>query len=191
MNNNDFYNSIKIIFKHQGTIALIDIEEFKKLTRKNGKYNWVPFEIGSLPAIPVVTNNFKESFRSTADRIRLTLTPNWSFLTNKKKIITPYIESLELTENSSSPKRYKIVKRIGHNMHYFSENDYYTSDSYIQKENAIQWEKQNHNILLTPSNPEFLKSFLKQYQEELKEFNNIYNESSKKVLELKYYQRRK
>ena len=55
MNNSEFYNSIKLIVDYKNTVALININEFKRLKRINGEYKWIPFKINNLPAIPIKT----------------------------------------------------------------------------------------------------------------------------------------
>ena len=70
MNNSEFYNTIRLISKHQNTIALIDIKEFRKLKKLNGEYLWQPFEIGNLPAIPIQTVGLEERLKDTNEMVK-------------------------------------------------------------------------------------------------------------------------
>ena len=92
MENSEFYDSIKKIAEHKNTIALINIREFRRLIRTNGEYQWVPFTIGNLPALPIITSNLKEQFRSTKERVSIRITPVWNFLTNGQQVIILNIE---------------------------------------------------------------------------------------------------
>ena len=191
MENAEFYNSIKKIANHKNTIALISIKEFKRLTRIKGEYKWIPFTIGLLPALPIITTDFKEQFRSTKEIVSIRITPIWNFLTNEKKVITPNIERFELTERTNSTPRYMITRNIAPNRHYLSNINWQDIDNtIIQKENAVEWVKKTNATLLSPVEDETLCSFLNHYQDELLEFNKLYEESAEKVLEIKRYQKR-
>ena len=93
MENSDFYDSIKKIVEHKNTIALIDIREFRRLTRIKGEYKWSSFIIGNLPALPIISD-FKEQFRSTKERVSIRVTPIWSFLTNGEKLSPQILKDL-------------------------------------------------------------------------------------------------
>lgn len=191
MENAEFYNSIKKIADHKDTIALINIKEFRRLTRIKGEYQWIPFTIGNLPALPIITTDFKEQFKNTKERVSIRITPIWNFLTNGEEIITPNIEMFELTERTDFKPRYMITRIIATNRHYHSNNDWQDLDNTnIQKENAVEWVKKTNATLLSPIEDETLCSFLNHYQDELLEFNKLYEESVKKVLELKNHQKR-
>lgn len=191
MENEEFYNYIKKIADHKNTIALINIKEFRKLTRIKGEYHWIPFTIGNLPALPIITTDFKEQFRSTKERVSIRITPIWNFLTNGKEIITPNIEMFELTERTDFKPRYMITRRIATNRHYHSNNDWQDLDNTnIQKENAVEWVKKTNATLLASVSDEILCHYLENYQDELLEFNELYEESVKKILELKSRQKR-
>ena len=191
MKNAEFYNSIKKIADHKNTVALINIKEFRRLTRIKGEYQWIPFTIGNLPALPVITTDFKEQFRSTKERVSIRITPIWNFLTNGKEIITPNIEMFALTEYSNSIPRYMITRKIAPNRHYHTNNHWQEFGNIpIQKENAVEWVKKTNATLLSPVEDETLYSFLNRYQDELLEFNKLYEESAEKVLEIKGYQKR-
>lgn len=192
MNNSEFYSTIRFISEHKNTIALININEFRRLKRINGDYKWIPFEIGDLPAIPVKTIDFKEKFRSTKEIVNIELTPIWTYLTNGKKIITPNIETFELTEYSNSRPRYTLSRKINNNHHYLSNTTWRNifDKALAQEENAIEWKKKNNSILLAPINESLIKLFLEKYQDELEEFNNIYAESTKTAKEVNLYQKK-
>lgn len=192
MNNSEFYDTIRFISEHKNTIALININEFKRLKRVNGEYKWIHFEIGDLKAIPVETKDFKEKFRSTKEIVNIDLTPVWTFLTNNKQIITPNIETFELTEYSNFHPRYRISRKINKNHHYLSDSTWKNifDKMHAQEENAIEWEKNSYSSLLAPVDEEILKLFLNKYQDELEEFNTLYEESVKTTKELRAYQKK-
>lgn len=192
MNNSEFYNTIRFISEHKNTIALININEFRRLKRINGEYKWIPFEIGNLKALPIKTTDFKEKFRNTKEIVNIELTPVWTYLTNGKNIITPNIETFELTEYSNSRPRYKLSRKIYNNHHYLSSTTWKNifDKAVAQEENAIEWKKKSTSSLLTPIDEPLLKMFLSKYQDELEEFNSLYEESAKTAKELSLYQRK-
>lgn len=192
MDNSEFYQYIKLINNHQNTVALIDIKEFRRLIRFKGEYKWIPFKIGSLPAIPVKTSKFQENFRNTNEFVSIRITPVWSFLTNGEKIITPNIEMFEFKEHSNYNPRYTITRKIGPNQHYFSNTNWQNIPSHIlvQPNNAIEWIKKSNATLLTPTDPQILDKFLQIYQPELQQFNELYQESVETTKELKSYQKK-
>ena len=192
MNNSEFYDTIRFISEHKNTVALININEFRRLKRINGEYKWMPFEIGNLPAIPVKTLDYKEKFRSTKEIVNIDLTPIWIYLTNGKQIITPNIETFELTEYSNSRPRYKLSRKINPNHHYLSNTTWTNifDEALAKEENAIEWKKKSTSSLLAPTNKKMLKLFLEKYAEELNEFNDIYDESAKTAKELNLYQKK-
>lgn len=192
MNNSDFYNTITLINNHKGTVALINIHEFKKLQRTNGEYKWLPLEIGNLQAIPIVTSGFKEQTKTTKERISIRIRPIWNFLTNGEQVITPNIEMFELAEHTKSNPRYTITRRINKNPYYLSNSNWATifDKPLAKKQNAIEWQKSDKSTLLAPINENILKTYLDIYQDELEEFNKIYEQSAKVAEELKGYQKR-
>ena len=190
MENSDFYDSIKKIVEHKNTIALIDIREFRRLTRIKGEYKWSSFIIGNLPALPIISD-FKEQFRSTKERVSIRVTPIWSFLTNGEKVITPNIERFELVEHTNFNPRYMITRRIAFNRRYLSNSNWHNLDDIIiQRENAVEWAKKKKATLLAPVDDETLQSYIEHYQDELTAFNQLYEESAKKVLEIRTYQKK-
>ena len=190
MENSDFYDSIKKIVEHKNTIALIDIREFRRLTRIKGEYKWNSFTIGNLPALPIISD-FKEQFRSTKERVSIKVTPIWSFLTNGKKVITPNIERFEIVEHTNFNPRYIITRRIAFNRRYLSNSNWHNLDDVIiQRENAVEWAKRKNATLLTPVSDDTLCAFIELYQDELQEFNRIYEESANKVLEIRSHQKK-
>ena len=192
MNNSEFYDTIRFISEHKNTVALININEFRRLKRINGEYKWMPFEIGNLPAIPVKTLDYKEKFRSTKEIVNIDLTPIWIYLTNGKQIITPNIETFELTEYSNSRPRYKLSRKINPNHHYLSNTTWTNifDGPLVKEENAIEWKKKSTSSLLTQIDEPLLKMFLSKYQDELEEFNSLYEESAKTAKELNLYQKK-
>ncbi len=190
MENSDFYDSIKKIVEHKNTIALIDIREFRRLTRIKGEYKWNSFTIGNLPALPIISD-FKEQFRSTKERVSIRVTPIWSFLTNGKKVITPNIERFEIVEHTNFNPRYIITRRIAFNRRYLSNSNWHNLDDVIiQRENAVEWAKRKNATLLAPVSDDTLCAFIELYQDELQEFNRIYEESANKVLEIRSHQKK-
>ena len=190
MENSDFYDSIKKIVEHKNTIALIDIREFRRLTRIKGEYKWNSFTIGNLPALPIISD-FKEQFRSTKERVSIRVTPIWSFLTNGKKVITPNIERFEIVEHTNFNPRYIITRRIAFNRRYLSNSNWHNLyDVIIQRENAVEWAKRKNATLLAPVSDDTLCAFIELYQDELQEFNRIYEESANKVLEIRSHQKK-
>ena len=190
MENSDFYDSIKKIVEHKNTIALIDIREFRRLTRIKGEYKWNSFTIGNLPALPIISD-FKEQFRSTKERVSIKVTPIWSFLTNGKKVITPNIERFEIVEHTNFNPRYIITRRIAFNRRYLSNSNWHNLDDVIiQRENAVEWAKRKNATLLAPVSDDTLCAFIELYQDELQEFNRIYEESANKVLEIRSHQKK-
>lgn len=191
MENEEFYNSIKKIVEHKNTIALIDIKEFRRLTKIKGDYKWIPFTIGDLPALPIITSELKEQFKITKELVNIRITPIWNFLTNGRQIITPNIERFELTKRTNLKPRYKITRNIAFNRHYLSNSNWYDLDDIIiQRENAIEWAKKKHATLLTPIDDETLCAYIEHYQNELQDFNELYEESVQKVLEIRNYQKK-
>ena len=191
MNNSEFYNTIRLISKHQNTIALIDIKEFRKLKKLNGEYLWQPFEIGNLPAIPIQTVGFEERFKATNEMVKIKFAPIWAFLTNQKRIITPNIEVFEFTEHSKYKPHYTLFRKAISNPHYLTSG---TLDMLLEKpiakeENAIEWNKKSSSTLLVPADEPLLKAFLTKYQSELEEFDTLYEESADVVKQLSYYQK--
>ena len=192
MNNSEFYNTIKLINDHKNTIALININEFKKLIRSNGEYKWIRLEIGSLPAIPVITTDFKENFRATKEQVSIRIKPIWKFLTNGEQIITPNIEIFELTEHSFNRKRYNLTRKISKNHHYLSNSNWTTifDKPLAERQNAIEWQKKNTSSLLAPINENILNTYLDIYKDELEAFNQIYEQSAQTAQELRSYQKK-
>lgn len=190
MENSDFYDSIKKIVEHKNTIALIDIREFRRLTRIKGEYKWSSFIIGNLPALPIISD-FKEQFRSTKERVSIKVTPIWSFLTNGKKVITPNIERFEIVEHTNFNPRYMITRRIDFNRRYLSNSNWHNLyDVIIQRENAVEWAKRKNATLLAPVSDDNLCAFIELYQDELREFNQLYEESANRVLEIRRHQKK-
>lgn len=192
MNNSEFYNTIRLISSHKGTVALININEFRRLKRINGSYKWIPFKIGNLKVIPIKTNNFEERFRATNEMVKIRLTPTWTFLTNQRQVITPNIETFEFTEHTKYKPHYTLFRNINPNHHFLQSG---SLDTFINKplaktENAIQWNKKSNSTLLVPADKLLLKHFLENYENELKEFNQLYEESSVIARELRDYQKR-
>ena len=190
MNDIEFYNLFKYISDHQNTVALININEFKRLVKIRGEYKFMPFKIGSLKYIPVKTDNFKERFKATNEMVNINLTPVWSFFTNDRPIITPKIESFELRENAQFKPKYQINRRISQNHNYFSN---YNLDNLniapiIKEENAIEWDKKIGSILLASTDDSLLDLFLNHYKKELEVFNNIYDESIETAGQIKKLQ---
>lgn len=190
MENSDFYNSIKKIADHKNTVALIDIKEFRRLVRIKGEYKWIPFTIGNLPALPIKTD-YKEQFRSTKERVNIRVTPLWSFLTNGKSIITPNIERFEIIERTGFNPRYMITRTIAFNRHCLSNGNWHNQDEIIvQRENAVEWIKRRNATLLSPISDEYLSTYMDHYQDELQTFNNLYEESENKILEIRRHQKK-
>ena len=190
MENSDFYDSIKKIVEHKNTIALIDIREFRRLTRIKGEYKWNSFTIGNLPALPIISD-FKEQFRSTKERVSIRVTPIWSFLTNGEKVITPNIERFELVEHTNFNPRYMITRRIAFNRRYLSNSNWHNLyDVIIQRENAVEWAKRKNATLLAPVSDDTLCASIELYQDELREFNQLYEESANRVLEIRSHQKK-
>lgn len=192
MNSSEFYNAIKLIASKKDSIALINLNEFRRLKRINGEYKWIPFKIGKLPAIPIKTSDFKEAFRGTNELVNIRLTPIWTYLTNGKQVITPKIESFEFTEYSKQRKHYSLSLQYVINPHYLSNSNWHNifDKALAQKENAIEWNKQSKSILLTSIDNQTLQNFLKIYQSELQEFNTIYEESVQTAKDLNIYQKK-
>ncbi len=192
MNNSEFYNTITLIDNHKNTVALINIDEFKRLQRINGEYKWIPLEIGSMPAIPIVTTGFKEQFRSTKEQVSIRIIPIWTFLPNDEQVITPNIEMFEITEHSNSNPRYTLKRKISKNHHYLSNSNWNTvfDKPLAKRQNAIEWQKSNTSTLLAPINENILQTYLNIYKEELDEFNKIYEQSAKTTKELNGYQKK-
>ena len=192
MNSSEFYNAIKLIASKKDSIALINLNEFRRLKRINGEYKWIPFKIGKLPAIPIKTSDFKEAFRGTNELVNIRLTPIWTYLTNGKQVITPKIETFEFTEYSKHRKHYSLSLQYIINPHYLSNSNWHNifDKALAQKENAIEWNKQSKSILLTSIDKQTLQNFLKIYQSELQEFNTIYEESVQTAKDLNIYQKK-
>lgn len=192
MNNSEFYNIITLISNHKNTIALINIGEFKKLQRTNGEYKWLPLEIGQLPAIPIITSDFKEQFKTTKERVSIRIIPIWNFLTNGEQVVTPNIEMFELVEHTNSNPRYTLTRRVNKNHHYLSNSSWDTifDKPLAKRQNAVEWQKSNRSTLLAPINENILRTYLEIYQDELEEFNKIYEQSAKVAEELKGYQKK-
>ena len=192
MNKSEFYDTIKLLSTQKSGVALININEFKRLKRINGSYKWVPFKIGNLKVIPIKTNNFEERFRATNEMVKIRLTPTWTFLTNQRQVITPNIETFEFTEHTKYKPHYTLFRNINPNHHFLQSG---SLDTFINKplaktENAIQWNKKSNSTLLVPADELLLKHFLENYENELKEFNQLYEESSVTARELRDYQKR-
>ena len=192
MNNSEFYKSIKLIAEKKGSVALINIKEFKRLKRINGEYKWVPFEIGKLPAIPIKTSDFKEIFRRTNELVNIRLTPIWTYLTNGEKVVTPKIETFEFVEHSKFKKHYTLMRKSIPNPHYLSNSNWHNifDKTLAQKENSVEWNKHSKSTLLTSVNNQTLQIFLKLYQNELQKFNALYEESVETAKELNAYQKK-
>ena len=192
MNNTEFYGTISLITDHINTVALININEFLKLQRINGEYKWIPFKIGSMPAIPILTSDFKECFRSTKEQVSIRITPIWKYLSNGEKVITPNIEKFELIENSGAQNRYSLSRIINPNHHYLSNSTWKTlfDQTFATRQNAIEWNKSNRSTLLSPIDNTILNAYLETYKNELAEFNQIYEQSAKVAHELRSYQKK-
>lgn len=192
MNNSEFYNSIKLIVDYKNTVALININEFKRLKRINGEYKWIPFKINNLPAIPIKTSGFKESFRATSEMVKIRITPVWTYMTNGKQVITPKVETFELTELSKPRTTYTLTRKSIHNPHYLSNSTWNNifDKSIAKKENAIEWNKTSRSYLLPKIDDITLQIFLEKYQNELEIFNKLYEQSANTAKELSGYQKR-
>lgn len=192
MNNNEFYGAIKSITSYQNTVALININEFKRLIKISGEYKWIPFNIEKLPYIPIKTNGFKESFRGTNEMVNINITPVWTFLTNGKPVITPKIETFELTEHTEKHPKYTISRKINPNHHYLANSTWENifDKPLAEKENAVEWNKKSPSILLAKTDEPLLQSFLEKYQTELKQFNRLYEESAETTVQLRKLQKR-
>lgn len=192
MSNTEFYDSIKLIANQKSKVALININEFKRLKRINGEYKWVTFKIGNLPAIPIKTDDFKEAFRGTDELVNIRLTPIWTYLTNGEQIITPKIETFEFTEHSKFRKHYTLIRKSIPNHHFLSNSNWQSifDKALAQRENAIEWHKRGKSTLLASADAQTLQLFLRLYKSELKEFNALYEESAKTAKELNSYQKR-
>lgn len=192
MNSSEFYNTIKLLSEKKGSVALININEFKRLKRINGEYKWVPFTIGKLPAIPIETSDFKEVFRGTDELVNIRLTPIWTYLTNGEKVVTPKIETFEFAEHSKFKKHYTLTRKNIPNPHYLSNSNWRNifDKALVQRENAVEWNKHSKSTLLTNVDDQTLQIFLRLYQNELQEFNALYEESAETTKELNTYQKR-
>lgn len=192
MSNAEFYGALKLIVGTKNSVALININEFNRLERVHGEYKWIPFEIGSLPAIPVITSNFDEAFVGNDEQFRLRITPIWRFLSNEAKIITPNVESFEFTEYIKPAKRYSLTRKATKNPKYLKARNWeeFYNQPFAQEENAIQWNKKPRSPLLTSTDKDFLAIFLNIYKDELKEFNTLYENSVVRTKELKNLQRK-
>lgn len=192
MSNSDFYNHIKFIAAHQGTVALIDINEFRRLRRINGEYKWQKFQIGDLRAIPIKTDDFTEKCRTSKNLTTIRLIPNWSFLTNGKKVVTSSIETFNISEDLRAETKYTLSRHTAPNHHYFSNFSWedLADKPMIQRENAVEWAKHRSSCLLKPVEEEVLVRFLGKYAQELEEFNVLYEESADTAQELSNYQKK-
>ncbi len=192
MKRSEFYDSLKLIVDSKNTVALINIKEFKKLERIHGEYQWRTFSIGSLPAIPIKTSSFKENLRGTDEWVSIKITPVWTFLTNDKQIITPKIESFDFIEYNNSNPRYVFRRTLCNNPHYLSNSSWNNlfDGEFAKEENGIEWNKSSKSTLLSPTDKTLLASFLNIYEDELQEFNKIYEECSKTALEIRGYQKK-
>lgn len=226
MNKSEFYDTIKLLSKQKSGVALININEFKRLKRINGEYKWIPFTIGKLPAIPIETSEVKEIFRETDELLSIKITPIWKYLTNGEKVITPKIEMLEITEHNKFERRYTSIRKKNSDLRYYNifdraltqrkkvfelkERKYYTltcrnipnhhyltnsnwhdifDKTLAQRENAVEWDKQSKSTLLRGVDEQTLQIFLSIYQNELQEFNALYEESADTAKALNKYQK--
>lgn len=187
MNNTEFYGTISLITDHINTVALININEFLKLQRINGEYKWIPFKIGSMPAIPILTSSFKERFKATSEMVNIQITPVWKFLTNNETVITPNIETFELTEYTSKNPHYTLKRKINPNPHYLANTTWHNlfDKSLATKQNAVEWNKSCRSTLLAKVDENILKTYLNIYQDELEQFNQIYQQSAQTAKELR------
>ena len=192
MSNSEFYNSLRLIVDTKNTVALINIQEFKKLERKHGEYRWVSFNIGSLPAIPIKTSGFREKFIGKNGQVSIKINPIWSFLTNDEQVMTPKIESFEFTEYNTPVNRYVISRIVGNNPHYFDNSNWQNilDKPFIKRKNAIEWDKNSKATILASVSEDVLRIYLDKYQDELQEFNSMYEESAQKTLELRNLQKK-
>ncbi len=192
MNKVTFDSAFNLIVGSKNSVALINIDEFERLERVQGEYKWIPFEIGFLPAIPVITSDFVKVHVNNDKLSRTKITPIWSFLSNKAKIITPNIESFVFTEYTKPSKRYTLEKASPKNPNYLTARNWGEIDNlhFAAPENAVQWNKQVKSALLASTDKNFLALFLKTYKDELEEFNKLYEDSVAKTKELKNLQRK-
>lgn len=192
MNNSEFKNTINLLQEHKNSVALINIKEFKNLQRIKGEYKWLPLEIENLPAIPIKTVDFKECFREANEILKIRLTPVWQFLTNNKNVITPNIETFEFTVHNKYKPHYTLYRNIIRNPKYLTSGNIVQllEKEIAQKENAIQWDKKTTSTLLSITDPLFLNYYLEKYQNELEQFNQIYENSAKIAEELRGFQKK-
>ena len=84
-----------------------------------------------------------------------------------------------------------ITRKIAFNRRYLSNSNWHNLDDIIiQRENAVEWAKKKNATLLAPVDDETLQSYIEHYQDELTAFNQLYEESAKKVLEIRTYQKK-
>ena len=113
------------------------------------------------------------------------------FPNKRGKVITPNIERFELVEHTNFNPRYMITRRIAFNRRYLSNSNWHNLyDVIIQRENAVEWAKRKNATLLAPVSDDTLCAFIELYQDELREFNQLYEESANRVLEIRSHQKK-
>lgn len=191
MCNEDFYKTLKLIYDHRGTVALIDSSEFIRLIRVKNNFKWIPLEI-DLPYIPIVTTDFEQQVRQTKDRSILYARPIRVFGLNGEKVITPKNERFLFTEENDNIRHLKTFRQFKDNPRFLNSNNWIDNlyDGYFAtRQNAIEWNKEDHEVIFTPISDENYEDYLRTYNKEIKVFCDLYDESVLTTLELKKYQK--
>ena len=119
--------------------------------------------------------------------VNIQITPIWKFLTNNEPVITPNIETFELTEYTSKNPHYTLKRKINPNPHYLANTTWHNlfDKSLATRQNAVEWNKSCRSTLLAKVDENILKTYLDIYQDELEQFNQIYQQSAQTVKELR------
>lgn len=193
MSNDDFYGAYKLINDKIGNFALIDTTQFIYLKRIYGHYIWVPLAIKDLPKIPIKLVDVEVNSTSRNDLTRVSMRPIWTFYTNNKMIVTPRIERFIFTESLSDDIQHSVVRNSKINEHFITTDNYQNrldSGIYVEKENAVEWNKDFDGISFGFDDEEKLNDYVNSHKSGLSEFDRIYDKSLEVAEECKRYQKR-
>lgn len=192
MSTDDFYESFKIINNCIGKYALVNTNEFIRLQKINGEYKWLPFDINNLPAIPIEMDSLNEIGIQKKQYTQIIVKPTWSFITNKKPIITQNIERIIFIKNDENNECH-IFNKVYTNSNFLTTCNWAKAANdniLVNSKHAIEWKKTFKGLLFGFNEKEKLEYYINDYSKELEEFNRIYEESENNAKAFNAFQKK-
>lgn len=171
----DVVNHLKESFKLIGKTFLVDTKDITILTKENERYTWKNIDIKNLPYIPVVIENFYVRHEKTNIERNLILTPSYVLYSNGK--------NMTLSTKSEYVLAEKLIF-INHPFvtytNYKINNEFFENKN-INKNNIVKWDNNFKNIISNNTNDLSVLNYIQTHQEQLEEFNNLYNQGLKSL----------